>query len=399
MNMTPKMEEEVLAVLRQPMDDVVGWVCHALETIFNGVMEVEAQRLTRRRSGKGPALDHRSGFYTRTYPSPFGPLELKEPRLRRSPFASALLACFEARQKKVKELVTAMHHEGLGTRPISRIMEDHLEEGMSHTTVSRICREAHGELEAWRTRPLTGPYPILALDALYLPCRSVLEPANKTGLAVGKRAVLIALGIKGDGHREVLGAMMAPREDAALWGAFIADLKERGLIGTRLVLGDGHPGLMAAVADQLPGCRFQSCAVHLQRRVLQSTQLRHRKGLAKKLRAIFTRGSGKSAQGAARRAMEWLAARGQAQAGDCLARGLAASLTYLAFSKALWRRIRTNNLAERINREVRRRTDAVGAFPDARSALMLVCARLRLVDRKWAREDAPYMDVTEFLAA
>ena len=165
MNMTPKMEEEVLAVLRQPMDDVVGWVCHALETIFNGVMEVEAQRLTRRRSGKGPALDHRSGFYTRTYPSPFGPLELKEPRLRRSPFASALLACFEARQKKVKELVTAMHHEGLGTRPISRIMEDHLEEGMSHTTVSRICREAHVELEAWRTRPLTGPYPILALDA------------------------------------------------------------------------------------------------------------------------------------------------------------------------------------------------------------------------------------------
>ena len=112
MNMTPKMEEEVLAVLRQPMDDVVGWVCHALETIFNGVMEVEAQRLTRRRSGKGPALDHRSGFYTRTYPSPFGALELKEPRLRRSPFASALLACFEARQKKVKELVTAMHHEG-----------------------------------------------------------------------------------------------------------------------------------------------------------------------------------------------------------------------------------------------------------------------------------------------
>ena len=97
--------------------------------------------------------------------------------------------------------------------------------------------------------------------------------------------------------------------------------------------------------------------------------------------------------------MEWLAAGGQDKAGEALARGLAASLTYLAFSKALWRRIRTNNLAERINREVRRRTDAVGAFPDARSALMLVCARLRLVDRKWAREDAPYMDVTEFLAA
>ena len=194
-------------------------------------------------------------------------------------------------------------------------------------------------------------------------------------------SVLVAIGINAEGHREVIGVTEGMREDSASWEQFLRGMIERGLKGVRLVVGDRCAGLVSTVDSMLPKARYQRCMVHFLRNVLSKTPPSHREWASAALKAVFAMKSRESALDKAETVAAEMEARRLKAAANCLREGIGETTAYLLpeFPDGHRRRIRTNNMIERPNREIRRRTRVVGSFPDGNSALMLVCARIRYV--------------------
>ena len=194
-------------------------------------------------------------------------------------------------------------------------------------------------------------------------------------------SVLVAIGVDGDGHREVIGVAGGKKEDSASWEQFVRSMIERGLRGVRLVVGDRCAGLVSTVDSMLPKARYQRCMVHFMRNVLSKVPPIHREWASAALKAIFAMESRESALAKAESVAAGMEARRLKAAANCLREGVGETTTYLLpeFPDGHRRRIRTNNMIERLNREIRWRTRVVGSFPDGNSALMLVCARIRYV--------------------
>ena len=194
-------------------------------------------------------------------------------------------------------------------------------------------------------------------------------------------SVLVAIGVDDTGHREVIGVTEGMKEDKASWEQFIRSLIERGLKGVRLVVGDRCAGLVSTVNAMLPDAGYQRCMVHFMRNVLSRVSHKHMAWAASALKAIFAMESRESALEKAECVAAQMESTGLKAAASCLREGVGEATTYLLddYPVEHRRRIRTNNMIERLNREIRRRTRVVGSFPDGRSALMLVCARIRYV--------------------
>ena len=192
-------------------------------------------------------------------------------------------------------------------------------------------------------------------------------------------AILVAVAVNEDGYREVLGAAEGMKEDKASWVSFFQWLRERGLDGIKLVVGDKCLGMLEAVGEVFPQAKYQRCTVHFYRNVFSVTSRSKVKLVAKMLKAIHAQESKKAAREKAKAVVEELRAMKLKEAAKKVEDGIEETLTYYDFPSEHWVRIRTNNLIERLNREIRRRTRVVGSFPDGYSALMLVCARLRYV--------------------
>ena len=194
-------------------------------------------------------------------------------------------------------------------------------------------------------------------------------------------SVLVAIGVDGDGHREVIGVAGGKKEDSASWEQFVRSMIERGLRGVRLVVGDRCAGLVSTVDSMLPKARYQRCMVHFMRNVLSKVPPIHREWASAALKAVFAMESRESALDKAEQVAAEMRSRRLRAAANCLREGVGETTTYLLdeFPDGHRRRIRTNNMIERLNREIRRRTRVVGGFPDGNSALMLVCARIRYV--------------------
>ena len=207
--------------------------------------------------------------------------------------------------------------------------------------------------------------------------------------------MLVAIGVDGDGHREVIGVAGGKKEDSASWEQFVRSMIERGLRGVRLVVGDRCAGLVSTVDSMLPKARYQRCMVHFMRNVLSKTPPTHRQWASAALKAIFAMESRESALAKAESVAAGMEARRLKAAANCLREGVGETTTYLLpeFPDGHRRRIRTNNMIERLNREIRRRTRVVGSFPDGNSALMLVCARIRHVTaNEWSARR--YLDMS-----
>lgn len=193
--------------------------------------------------------------------------------------------------------------------------------------------------------------------------------------------MLVAIGVDDTGHREVVGVAEGMKEDRTSWEQFVRSLIERGLRGVRLVVGDRCAGLVATVNSMLPDARYQRCTVHFMRNVLSRVSRKHAAWAAGALKAVFAMESRDAALRKAEDVAAQMESRGLKAAASCLREGIGESTTYLLddYPVEHRRRIRTNNMIERLNREIRRRTRVVGSFPDGRSALMLICARIRYV--------------------
>ncbi len=217
------------------------------------------------------------------------------------------------------------------------------------------------------------------------------------GRARGERERPVAIGINAEGHREVIGVTEGMREDSASWEQFFRGVIERGLKGVRLVVGDRCAGLVATVGSMLPKAKYQRCMVHFMRNVLSKVPPIHREWASAALKAVFAMESRESALDKAEQVAAEMRSRRLRAAANCLREGVGETTTYLLdeFPDGHRRRIRTNNMIERLNREIRRRTRVVGGFPDGNSALMLVCARIRYVTaNEWSTRR--YLDMSRF---
>ncbi len=236
-------------------------------------------------------------------------------------------------------------------------------EGISASQVSRLCRVLDEEVERFRTRPLTAAYPYVWLDATFVKVR-------ENGRVVSQ-AVVIAVGVRASGEREVLGVDVGPSEDGAFWLQFLRGLVARGLSGVQLVISDAHQGLTGAIAAVLQGASWQRCRVHFLRNALALVPKSAQPMVAATIRTVFAQPDPESAREQWRRITESLRPRFPRLA-DLLAEAEADVLAYLAFPREHWRQIWSNNPLERLNREVKRRTDVVGIFPNTAAVLRLV---------------------------
>jgi putative transposase len=244
------------------------------------------------------------------------------------------------------------------------------------SAVSALNQKIYGQIEAWRSRPIDGEHVYLYLDGVWL--------KRSWGGEVRNIAVLVAIGVRADGHREMLGVVEGAKEDAASWRTFLRHLKERGLKGVQLVVSDKCLGLVEALGEFYPEARWQRCMVHWQRNVQTMVPRGQMKDVGAMLKAIHAQEDRAAALKKAEEVEAKLRSLRLGKAAEIVGQGAAETLAYMAFPREHWTRIRTNNVLERIMREIRRRTRVVGNFPDGQSALMLVAARLRHVaGTKW----------------
>lgn len=365
---------------------VDGRVKNAVEDVLNDIMEAEAEALAgagkyERADGR---QDYRNGHRKRKLMTRVGEVELNVPRLRSVPFTTAAIERYRRRESSIEEALVEMYIAGVSTRRVSDITEALFGAGVSSSAMSELNKKVYERLEEWRNRALEKAYPYVYLDGMVMSRRWTGE--------VSHFSVLVASGVNEDGIREVIGISDGAKEDKASWLAFLRHLKSRGLDGTRLVVSDACLGLMEALREVFPNARWQRCTVHFYRNVLAKVAHSHKRHFATALKAVHAQES----RAAALDKVEALAEEWRPrfpEAVKILTEGVADTLSYYDFPPPHWVRIRTNNPMERLLKEVRRRTNVVGAFPDGRSALMLACARVRYVsDRAWSQRR--YMDVS-----
>ena len=307
------------------------------------------------------------------------------PKLKGMRFTTAIIERYRRRETSVEEAMIEMYLAGVSTRRIEDVSEALWGASVSAATVSNLNEKAFESVEKWRSRPLTRAYPYVYVDGIYL--------KRAWGGAYENVSVMVAIGVNDDGYREVIGAAEGFTESAECWREFLSWLKSRGLRGVKMFTGDKAAGMVGALAEVFPDAAYQRCTVHFYRNVFSKVPKSKRKLVAGKLKAIHAQESFEASEEKALRVAEDLESMRLKEAAKVVREGYAETLAYTRFPMEHWRRIRTNNAIERLNREIRRRTRVVGTFPDGKSALMLVTARLKYVaDSEWGSRR--YLDVT-----
>jgi putative transposase len=359
----------------------------SVEATLNALLDAEADALcgAQRYQHSADRLDTRAGHYTRKLHTKAGEVELSVPKLRNLPFESAIIERYRRRETSVEEALVEMYLAGVSTRRVEDITEALWGTRVSSSTVSELNKKIYGQIEAWRNRPIEGEHPYLFLDGIWL--------KRCWGGEVRNVAVLVAVGVNTEGFREILGVMEGAKEDKESWTAFLRHLKGRGLKGVRLTVSDKCLGLVEALVDFYPEATWQRCAVHFYRNVFTVTPTTKVKEVAAMLKAIHAQEDRQSARTKAEQVVDKLTALGLHKAAKLVREGIAETLGYMLLPREHWRCLKTNNMLERLMRELRRRTRVVGCFPDGESALMLVGARLRHVSgTKWGSRR--YLDMS-----
>jgi transposase-like protein len=367
-------------------------VRQSVEEVLNGLLDEEADRLTNARKYERTEgrRDTRAGHYTRKLLTGAGEVELEVPKLRTLTFETAIIERYKRREASVEEALVEMYLAGVSTRRVEDITQMLWNAKLSAGTVSRLNVKVYEQIEAWRNRALEGKYPYVYLDGIYL--------KRNWGGEYRNVAVLIAMAVNQRGEREVIGAAEGMKEDKESWLSFLRQLKERGLKGTQLFVADKCLGLIEALGEVFPQARYQRCIVHFYRNVFSVVPRKKVKEVAAMLKAIHAQEDKKAALKKLDDVLEKLGEMKLPEAAKKVEDAASETLSYMDFPREHWRRIRSNNAVERINREIRRRTRSIGAFPDGQSALMLVCAKLRHIEQsEWGQKTYLNMEHLEEL--
>ena len=357
------------------LDEVVR---ATVEETLNALLDAEADHLcgARKYERTEGRKDTRAGSYDRHLQTKAGEVTLTVPKLRSLPFETAIIERYRRRESSVEEALIEMYLAGVSVRRVEDITQALWGTRVSASTVSDLNQKIYGKIDAWRERPLVGDFPYVYLDGIWL--------KRSWGGEVKNVSVLIAIGVAQSGYREILGVSEGAKEDGPSWTAFLRELKQRGLKGVQLFVSDKCLGLVENLAEFYPEAGWQRCVVHFYRNVWTAVPTGKVKEVAAMLKAIHAQEDATAAKEKAHQVVEKLRAMRLAKAADIVENGIDETLSYYSFPTEHWRCLRTNNPMERLNREIRRRTRVVGAFPDGHSALMLVAARLRHVAAtKW----------------
>ena len=377
-------------MIRVDEDQLKGHVAdvvrQSVEETLNGLLEAEADGIcgATRYERSPERLDTRSGHYERTLLTQAGEVELRVPRLRKLPFETQIIERYRRRESSVEEALIEMYLAGVSVRRVEDITEALWGTRVGPSTVSELNQKIYSQIEAWRNRPIEGEHAYVYLDGIWL--------KRSWGGEVKNIAVLVAVGVGADGYREILGVAEGMKEDTESWREFLRYLKQRGLRGVKLVISDKCLGLLEALGEFYPEAGWQRCAVHFYRNVFKVVSKGKVKEVAAMLKAIHAQEDRQAARTKTEAVVNKLEAMRLSQAASIVREGAEETLSYMAFPREHWTRLRTNNMLERIMREIRRRTRVVGSFPDGRSALMLVAARLRhIAGTKWGTRQ--YLDM------
>ena len=384
------MSQQILQVDQAMLETTLDrMVRKSVEETLNAMLDAEADEITgaARYERSGERKAYRAGHYERDLTVKAGKMSLKVPKLKGAVFSSAVIERYRRREESVEEALIDMYLAGVSTRQVDDISQLLWGDRMPSQTLSDKLKRVYADIDAWRERPLEQEYAYLFMDGVW--------HKRCWGGSVENAGILVAIGIGADGRREVLSVAEGMKEDAESWRSFIKGMLARGLNGVRLVTGDRCAGLVAAAGELLPGARYQRCMVHFERNILAKVNPKNRDWAADALKAVFSMETRDKALEKAESVAGEMEARKLKEAASCLRDGIGETTTYLLddYPREHRRRIRTNNMIERLNREIRRRTRVVGSFPDGRSALMLVCARVRYVtSNEWSTRR--YLDMS-----
>jgi putative transposase len=321
-------------------------------------------------------VNSRNGYRHRDFDTRAGTIDVAIPKLRSgSYFPEWLLERRRRAEAALTSVVATCYLLGVSTRRMEKLVESLGITRLSKSQVSAMAADLDAQVEAFRTRPLdAGPYTFVAADALVLKVR-------EGGRVVNVHA-LIATGVNGDGHREVLGLQVTSSEDGAGWLSFFRDLSARGLTGVRLVTSDAHRGLVEAIGATVPGAGWQRCRTHYAANLMSATPKSSWPWVKTLLHSVYDQPDAEAVHAQFDRVIDTLHEK-LPQVAEHLETARADVLAFTAFPKELWRQIWSNNPQERLNREIRRRTDVVGIFPNRDALIRLVGAVLAEQHDEW----------------
>ncbi len=351
-----------------------------LQNVINSLLSADADAVVGAEWGR-PSTERtaqRNGYRHRPLDTRVGTIDVAVPKLRTGTYFPDWL--LERRKRAEAALITVVadcYLAGVSTRRMDKLVKTLGIDSLSKSQVSRMAADLDQLVEEFRHRPLdtAGPFTFLAADALTMKVRE--------GGRVVNAVVLVAVGVNGDGHREVLGLRVATSETGAAWNEFLADLVARGLGGVRLVTSDAHKGLVEAIAANLPGAAWQRCRTHYSANLMSVTPKSMWPAVKAMLHSVYDQPDAAAVHAQFDRLIDYVTEKLPAVA-EHLAAAREDILAFTTFPKDVWTQIWSNNPAERLNREIRRRTDSVGIFPNREAIVRLVGAVLAEQTDEWA---------------
>ena len=369
------------ALVAQDRDLLKALVKEALDQLLQAEMaEFLGAAPSERTQGR---IGYRSGYYSRGLITRVGKIELRVPRDRNGEFSTALFERFQRSEKALVSALAEMYVQGVSTRKVKAITEELCGHSFSASVISEINKGLDETLTKFARRRLSEDYPYVILDARY-------ERVREDGV-IQSQAVLVALGINWDGHRQVLGIELANRESHSSWREFLVGLKQRGLRGVEFVASDDHAGLKKAIGEVLPEAAWQRCYVHFLRNALDYLPRKADDDCLQELRWLYERRDIVEAQ---RDLAAWLQRwqRKYPKLTNWVEENIGSTLTFYRLPRMHHKHLKSTNMLERLNEEIRRRTLVVRIFPNANSCLRLVRALCAEIHETWL-EDNRYLNM------
>ena len=346
------------------MQQLITW-------FLNDVMneEVAQQAGVPRYARSSSRRAHRNGNRTRSLKTRYGELSLLKPQLREIPFETKVFDRYSRTEKALVNAIVESYLQGVSTRNVEKVISHLGVTQISASYVSKVAQELDVKVTEFMDRAIDSYIPYLFVDASYFKVREGVKYVNK--------ALLVVVGVRTDGFREILGAQVADAEHELTWEGIFADLMERGLTKVDLIISDGHTGIQSAAGKMFPGSSWQMCHVHFIRAVLRKVPRKYHKEIAETLKECLSNSA---------RLLHYadqLDARGLTRAADTIHRFQSGLMNYRSAPPEFWKKLRTTNLLERVNKELKRRSKKIGAFPNDASLLRLAGSILIDINEEW----------------
>jgi len=374
--MTNTKDKPAAAAIKELWSQSPDGLREIVRAVMQEMLEAEMTDALQAEKGERTAarLGYRSGYYSRTLVTRVGKLELRVPQDRDGRFSTELFERYQRSEQALVATLAEMYVQGVSTRKVKAITEELCGHSFSASAISAINKRLDDSLAQFAARQLEEPFPYLILDARY-------EKVREGGI-VASQAVLIAVGIDWDGRRQILGVEMANRESHSVWKTFLLGLRERGLSGVELVVADDHAGLRAAIREVLSDAAYQRCYVHFLRNALDHLPRKADDDCLQELRWLYDR---RSVEEARRDLSAWIA-KWEARYPRLVAwaeETIEETFTFYRLPRQHHKHLKSTNMLERLNEEIRRRTYVVRIFPNAASCCRLVRALAVETHENW----------------